>query len=169
MNRTAIIFSIIIVLLIGLAWYFGFLDFIKIKGGSCAVNNVPSSGNFVYGKCTNTRLSNREISPINCINGCDQNKIGYDCEGFLNANCSNNQTVIIVDNNQPVPIPLPNPNLSPICDKELSDAQKQFSASKKVCIELAVAMRCPKDNQIRTTNPCVANILEGKGWTKVTK
>ena len=145
MSKTAITLTVIGVGLFLLAWYFGFLDFISIKGGSCN----SGGGNFVYGKCIPSGSTTRTQTPVN--GGSD----------------NNNNTIIIVEpvpNPQPQPKPQPSPS---VCDKELAEAQTQFSQSKKVCIELAVSMKCPKDNNIRTTNPCVANILEGKGWTKV--
>ena len=145
MSKTAITLTVIgVVLLLLLAWHFGFLNFININGGSCS----DGTGNFVYGKCTTTTPDTKAQTPA------------YD-------GSDNNNTIIIVES-APNPQPQPQPPSS-VCDKELADAQKEFANSKKFCIELAVSMRCPKDNKIRTTNPCVASILEGKGWTKVTQ
>lgn len=72
-------------LLVFLAGYFGFLHFLGIKGKKCiSGGGVSLPGNYKYGKC-NIKMPE---SQVNCVDGCDQNNYGRDCNGFIDPiNC----------------------------------------------------------------------------------
>lgn len=60
------------VFLLWLAWYFGFLNFLKAKGANCTLTG--GTGKYIYGKCTFTPA-------------CDPNNLGFTTDGKRDTKC----------------------------------------------------------------------------------
>lgn len=64
------------------------------------------------------------------------------------------------------PPTLPNTSLS--CEEQYEAAQAEFSKSGVACILTAADVACGSDPTfIRSTNPCIQELLEEKGWKPV--
>lgn len=57
-------------------------------------------------------------------------------------------------------------NSAPLsCQQQYEAAQAEWAKSGQSCILTAVELVCPTDNNFKiTTNPCVGELLEKKGW-----
>lgn len=61
------------------------------------------------------------------------------------------------------------PNTSPSCQEQYEAAQAEFEKSGVSCILTAADVACGSDPTfIRSTNPCIQELLEEKGWKPVT-
>lgn len=57
-------------------------------GKKCDPNNNCYQKNGTYNlQCCQTANGGWNPSDVNCVDGCDQNKKGYDCNGFPDTNC----------------------------------------------------------------------------------
>lgn len=73
-----------ILFILFLAWYFGFLNFLKIKGASCSTGLVGGGAEkYIYGKCKPVI-----IGPDNGTDdSCDPANIGFTKSGIRDKKC----------------------------------------------------------------------------------
>lgn len=181
-----------IIFLVGLAWYFGFLKFLGIKGARCnyRIDEEKGKGNYEYGRCKREMPSQTQgecpngftlgtekywieketIQPNCVIAPCPPITIikyykGIDISAFVKGFQS---TEITEKEYKDACSSFKQQMQSSLCEKEYRDAQQKWKESGTSCIMSAIELTCPQDINYRVTvNPCVGKILQDKGWQSI--